>query len=73
MSKYDSNKQHNAVKWVWILNAYRKVGKDENTNQNCSTDLYQLPSKMGLASSYSLLTKTVKDLYRTFNVVLSAW
>ena len=27
------------MKWVWILNAYRKVGKDENTNQNCSTDL----------------------------------
>ena len=39
MSKYDSNKQHNAMQWVWVLNAYRKVGKDENTNQNCSTDL----------------------------------
>ena len=39
MSKYDSNKQHNAMQWVRVLNAYRKVGKDENTNQNCSTDL----------------------------------
>ena len=39
MSKYDSNKQHNAMQWVWVLNAYRKVGKDENTNQNCSKDL----------------------------------
>ena len=39
MSKYDSNKQHNAMQWVWVLNAYRKVGKDENTNQNYSTDL----------------------------------
>ena len=39
MSKYDSNKQHNANEMGLNFEAYRKVGKDENTNQNCSTDL----------------------------------